>query len=237
MNKKPFGLSTITILQDFVSKIVGLYPAHLQHNLGKYIALKKAHFLTALSGIEGDYLDFGVFTGSSLAHSIRAYSSINGVDNREYVTQFYGFDSFKGFDENEREFSDHPFFKNENFVSSYEKVIKRISKLEKKYSVKSHIVDGFFKDTLINKNFAIEKVSIVLLDVDLYMATKEALNFLTPYVQNGMIILIDEYGVPFQSKNSPKSALFEWEKVSNFNLSYIASYGMSGAIYLVNTTN
>ena len=236
MNKKPFGLGTITILQDFVSKTVGFLPVHLQHNLGKYLALKKAHYLTALSGIEGDYLDFGVFSGSSLAHSIRAYNSISAVDNRKYNTQFYGFDSFKGFDESEKKYSDHPFFKNENFVWSYEKVNKRISKLEKKYSVESHIVEGFFKDTLINKNFSIDKASIVLLDVDLYMATKEALNFLTPYVQSGMIILVDEYGVPFQSKNSPKSALSEWEKENNFNLSYTASYGMGGAVYIVNNT-
>jgi len=66
------------------------------------------------------------------------------------------------------------------------------------------------------------------------MATKEALNFLTPYVQSGMIILVDEYGVPFQSKNSPKSALLEWEKENNFNLSYTASYGMGGAVFIVN---
>lgn len=107
--------------------------------------------------------------------------------------------------------------------------------MEKKYSVESHIVEGFFKDTLINKNFSIDKASVVLLDVDLYIATKEALNFLTPYVQSGMIILVDEYGVPFQSKNSPKSALLEWKK-NNFNLSYTASYGMGGAVYIVNNT-
>ena len=72
-NKDPFGISKLNIFQDLISNLLNLLPYTLEHNSGKYMAIRKAHYLTSIDGIEGDYLEFGVFTGSSFAHSMRAY--------------------------------------------------------------------------------------------------------------------------------------------------------------------
>ena len=58
MNKKPFGLGTITILQDFVSNS-RIFARSFTTQFGKYLA-QKSYYLTALSGIEGDYLDWSI---------------------------------------------------------------------------------------------------------------------------------------------------------------------------------
>ena len=67
-----FGfLSKLTFLQDFASNIIAKINPAVTHNLEKYHAIKKVMYLTAIEDIEGDYLEFGVFTGSSFCHSIR----------------------------------------------------------------------------------------------------------------------------------------------------------------------
>jgi hypothetical protein len=106
-------------------------PVHLQHNLRKYLALKKVHYLTAKSGIEGDYLDFGVFSGSSLAHSIRAYNSISGVDNRKYKTQFYGFDSLNDLMRVKKNIQTTLFLKMKTLFGHMKKLIKEFQSWKK----------------------------------------------------------------------------------------------------------
>jgi hypothetical protein len=59
-----FGfLSKLEFLQDWVSSLIsGINPA-IVHNLEKYHTLRKVHYLSAIENVEGDYLEFGVFTG------------------------------------------------------------------------------------------------------------------------------------------------------------------------------
>ena len=45
----------------------------VEHNLGKYHALKKAFYLTALENLHEDYLEFGVFTGGSFVFATKAH--------------------------------------------------------------------------------------------------------------------------------------------------------------------
>ena len=58
-----FGfLSKLEFLQVMASKLIsGINPAVI-HNIEKYYILKKVHYLAAIEELEGDYLEFGVFT-------------------------------------------------------------------------------------------------------------------------------------------------------------------------------
>jgi hypothetical protein len=61
-----FGLlSKLEFLQDWASMVIATINPALMHNLRKYHALKKVHYLAAIEGIEGDYLEFGVFRGGT----------------------------------------------------------------------------------------------------------------------------------------------------------------------------
>ena len=72
-----FGLlPRLNFLQDLASFLIANLNPDVIHNLGKYMALKKIHHMSAVEETEGDYLEFGVFTGSSFCHSIRCVKNI-----------------------------------------------------------------------------------------------------------------------------------------------------------------
>ena len=126
MPVKPFGLlSRLEFLQNWASAfIAGLNPAVI-HNLEKYYAIKKVCYLSALENIEGDYLEFGVFTGSSFSHALRCLRKLSSIHPSVAATKCYGFDSFAGFGSLEEE-DRHPFYTNENFETSLPQVERRV---------------------------------------------------------------------------------------------------------------
>ena len=71
MDSKFGFLSKLEFLQNFSSMFVASLNPAIIHNLEKYYTLKKVHYLSAIEDVDGDYLEFGVFTGSSFCHSIR----------------------------------------------------------------------------------------------------------------------------------------------------------------------
>ena len=87
-------LSKAVFLQNFLSFIVCKINPFVMHNFGKYVAIKKAFFYSAIEKIEGDYFEFGVFTGSSFCHAIQCARVNQKYDNTLDKIQFYGFDSF-----------------------------------------------------------------------------------------------------------------------------------------------
>jgi len=233
MSKKedPFLFAKFTFLQDILSFLLCLTPFALEHNFGKYLILRKAHFLTYVDGVQGDYLEFGVFTGSSFAHSIRAYKSLKNLDKREKEMKFFGFDSFQGFGKIDEK-TKHTFFQDHKFLWSANKVTKRASKLSTKYGVQTEIVEGFFEETLNSPStYDLEKAAIIFLDADLYGATQTALNFSLKLIQEGTIIIIDEY---FYFKGStefsPFGAFKEWCEQNKISYRFITHYGIGSGI-------
>ena len=87
-----FGiLSKLNFLQNWASAIIARLNPAIIHNIEKYSALKKVHYLSAIEGVEGDYLEFGVFTGSSFCHSIRCCKNLLKLNPNLKSTSFFGF--------------------------------------------------------------------------------------------------------------------------------------------------
>src|ERR1041385_259447 len=84
-------------IQNLIAKFIRLIPSVAAHNIAKYWSLKKAFYLTALDGVQGDYLEFGVFMGSSMAAAIEI--SKESPVPRQQPIRYFGFDSFEGFGE------------------------------------------------------------------------------------------------------------------------------------------
>ena len=57
-------LAKITFLQDILSFIISKINPLVVHNASKYMIIKKAFFFSAIEKIEGDYVEFGVLSGS-----------------------------------------------------------------------------------------------------------------------------------------------------------------------------
>ena len=224
-------LSKLYFLQNLLGRIIAQFiPPFLVHNLGKYFALKKAFYLVNLEELEGAYIEFGVFTGSSMACAIKCakYSRVGEVKKR----QFLGFDSFEGFgdlSENDK----HPFYKNLNFKTDYNSVNNRLTKvLGKKNKENLSLVKGFFNETCDGKEargYGVEKAAVILIDCDTYDGSKSSFNFIEQTLQDGTVLILDDY---FSYKGSPakgiKKAFEEWKETSKFKARFIDNYGMGG---------
>ena len=102
-------------IQNFVSSIITLIHPYFENTVSKYTAIKKAFYITAHDDTLGDYLEFGVFTGSSFNFAIKINRKIDKIFNKQTSCEFIGFDSFQGFGEI-KDFDQHPSFKNKFFL-------------------------------------------------------------------------------------------------------------------------
>lgn len=229
-----FGIiSKLEFLQDWASAMIaGLNPA-IVHNLEKYHTLKKVHYLSTIEDVEGDYLEFGVFTGSSFCHSIRCCKNLAKLNPRTINTKFYGFDSFSGFgtlaDDDK-----HPFYTDENFSTSLPSVNRRVKRVAG--NIKFQLVPGFFSESLKEgaKQLGIEKSRIIFIDSDTYSSAKEALTFCIPTLQEGTFIVLDDYySYRGSDKKGVKRAFSEFIALSNIKVRHVFTYGLGGAVYVV----
>jgi len=229
-----FGfISKLDFLQDWASTLIaGINPAII-HNIEKYYILKKVHYLSTIEELEGDYLEFGVFTGSSFCHSIRCCRKLSFLNKITLKTRFFGFDSFSGFGSLSEE-DEHPFYTNENFATSLKKVDRRIARVAKGIDYK--LIPGFFSDSLKNgaEAFGITQSRIIFIDSDTYTSSKDALSFSLPTVQEGTYIILDDY---FSYKGSKEKgvarAFAEFVELGELQVRHVFNYGMGGAVYVV----
>ena len=150
------------------------------HNLNKFIQIYKIWNNIKLDSIQGDYIEFGIFKGKSLYHSVKTAKKINAEKN---IT-FWGLDSFEGFP-----VENHEFYKAKNFKASKSKVKKSFNKYR---NVK--IIDGYFEDTLSSDELQnIENISFAFIDCDIYESAQVAFKFIKSKMTKGGFIMIDDF--------------------------------------------
>jgi len=220
-------------VKNFIKHL--LYPFRLL--LGRFIIIDnkqdsifyKAGSFISGDKIEGDYFEFGVYSGTTFAsayHSImEAYrasftpsqwnTDIDCQDrsNLWKKMRFFAFDSFQGLpkptgiDRHSSDFSEGKF---SNSMENFKNYIHS----ERVPSERVEIVPGWFHETLnqetINK-CGMKKASIVHIDCDLYESTKLVLEFIGPLLVDGAIIIFDDW---FNFKGNPnlgeQKAFTEW---------------------------
>ena len=100
-------------LQNFAASIISYIPPFLEFSIAKYIAIKKAMYITAVDQTYGSYMEFGVFTGSSFNFAMKINKQLEKTFEKTNC-EFIGFDSLKGFGKISED-DKHPFYKNETF--------------------------------------------------------------------------------------------------------------------------
>ena len=229
-----FGfLSKLEFLQDLASVLISWLNPAIVHNLEKYHTLKKVHYLSTIEDVDGDYLEFGVFTGSSFCHSIRCCKSLAKLNPKTLNTKFYGFDSFAGFG-TLAEDDKHPFYTDENFATSLPAVKRRAHRVAG--DIKFQLIPGFFSDSLRvgASQLGIKKSRIIFIDSDTYSSASQALTFCISTVQEGSFIILDDYYSYRGSEHKGvKRAFHEFVVQSNIKVRHVFTYGLGGVVYVV----
>jgi len=217
-------------LQNLVAKIVGGLHPTIEHNLAKIELIKKALFHCELEKIEGSYFEFGIYEGTSLYAAVNMHKKHFGSIERN----FYGFDSFddgfKYFDDNDK----HPFFKEGDFISSYSKVKKRF----KKYP-NVNLIKGYLEESIFNKKTTKicgeDKCAIIFIDTDLMNPSKIALDFIKPILEQGSIIILDDFfAYKGDSSKGTAGALNSFLSENNtIKLREYYKYGQGGISFIV----
>jgi len=123
-----------------------------------------------------DYLEFGVSGGSSLSWWLK--------HNENTDSKFYGFDTFEGLPEN------FGLFEKGSMASALESLNITDSRVT--------FYKGLFQDTLIPflNDYENGRKKLVHLDADLFSSTIFSLSQLYRFLNNGDILLFDEFAVP-----------------------------------------
>ena len=195
----------------------------------------------------GDYVEFGVYKGDTLAQSVLQYQQFKTwLENQKKEKEkwrnkvalgsplnkkifFHGLDTFQGMPENNEKFY---VFDKGNFKASFDDVYKRLNSLDEKV----FLYKGLFTETAkqLKNNLSNRKVSIVNIDCDIYSSTVESLSIINDYLQVGSIILLDDYN-SFNADNNKgqRKAISEFKNNSNWVIEPFFSYMFSGQSFLI----
>ena len=207
----------------------------------KALAFVQAWHLISRNGVEGDYIEFGVFQGETFKLALR--TSVNSFRTSaagRFGGRFIACDSFQGLPNVASMNQDDNVFKEGQYAWSLSDFKKSIARAAKNRDV--IILDGWFNQTLTPQSrlqHGIQKVAIANIDCDLYESTVPCLDFLTPLVQNGTILLLDDF---YLMKGSMKAgealATEQWLKTNpNIHLLPLMKYGVGGMMFIVNVTS
>lgn len=224
----------LEIFQVIASKIIsGINPA-VTHNIEKYKAIKKTVYLNSLEQNEGDYLEFGVYKGSSMSHAIRCFKKTQHLNPNQAKTRFFGFDSFNGFGKLD-DSDQHPFYVDQNFKTEYINVKNRIKKAIGNWGAGFQLIKGFFDQTLVNSNYDIKKIRIAFIDSDTYGSSKLAFKFIQDKISPGTHIILDDfYSYNGDPTKGVAGAFYKFIDQNNLKFRKIFNYGMGGVVIVIN---
>lgn len=216
--------------------------------IGQHGCIRTAASFVTWNQIEGDYLEFGVYRGESLAAAYKALRSnrsqhtVSDFDSpdykrwKEHPPRFFAFDSFEGLPPGatERQVDYFP-----GAYGCSEAEFRSNIAREGVDLVRVVTVPGYYDRSLnqdVKRKHVLTRASVVMIDCDLYESTVPVLDFLTDLVGQGTILIFHDW---FRFKGRPdcgeQRACREW-LARNPQLELIEYWreGPQAASFLVN---
>jgi len=155
-------------------------------------------------GVEGDYAEFGVWKGRTFIEAWRVAAKY------PVPRRFFAFDSFEGLPELQHHDEGGP-FKAGQFKHSRAEFEARLSRARMPPSATT-IIEGRFEETLMQPDrIGLYHVAVAWIDCDLYASTVPVLDYLTPRLSPGSVLIFDDW---FTFRASPEHgemrACTEW---------------------------
>ena len=199
-------------------------------------AQKKCFQHTLESGValNGDYMEFGIFKGYAFWHAQKVAADHNIDDMR-----FFGFDSFAGLpDVTDSDLSKNDVFYKGQYACDKETVTKNLDSSGVDWE-RTVLVEGYFNDSLtpeLRKKHNFQKISIALIDCDLYSSTKDVLDYIGNMVQDQTIFMFDDWNCYDRDDNRGQRKAFRefLEQNSELSAEPFFEYGAYGQIFIMN---
>ncbi|HEX8098457.1 MAG TPA: TylF/MycF/NovP-related O-methyltransferase [Pyrinomonadaceae bacterium] len=143
---------------------------------------------TAEAGPAGDYYEFGMFRGYSFW-----YAQASARRLRLDRMRFFGFDSFQGLPEPEGDESVE--FARGDYACGRAEVEGYLNKYGVDWS-RTTLVEGFYNESLkpeLKAERGMRPAAVVLIDCDLYTSTRDVLAFIDDLLQDGTVLMFDDW--------------------------------------------
>ena len=184
------------------------------------------------SAFEGDYYEFGLFRGGTFLATNQVLDTLGKKD-----TCMYGFDSFQGLPAATSIDAGDPRFFAGQFACSREEVEKNLISNGMDMS-RATLIEGFYEDVLteeLRAEHQFRQASVVLLDCDYYTSTKVALDWLSPYLRVGTLLLFDDWFSHDDNQElGQQKALAEWlEAYPSFRVEHLEDFREHGRSFII----
>ncbi len=157
---------------------------------------------SAAGRIQGDYYEFGIWAGATLHHAQQEAARLH-----LNTMQFWGFDSFSGLPE-VVDAGDGEVWTEADY--SCPRAV--VEDLHNHFGVdwnRVHLIGGWYKDTLTDslvQERDMSPAAVILVDCDMYTSAGKVLRFITPLLQDGTVLLFDDW----TRGEGEKRAFREW---------------------------
>lgn len=157
---------------------------------GGPVAIKAVMKLVADKGLLGDYYEFGLYRGYSFWTAQRSSldCGLNGM-------RFFGFDSFSGLPPVEGNDRRAGIFIPGDYSCTKEVVTNYLTDHGFDWS-RAALIEGYFDASLTDDakaQYGMGPAAVVMVDCDLYQSTVPVLTFLESLLQDGTIVLFDDW--------------------------------------------
>jgi O-methyltransferase len=183
----------------------------------------------------GDYLEFGVYNGTSLVSMFRESEAMGLRDMR-----LFGFDSFEGLPA-EAATDDGGKWQPGAWRSELE-FTEAVLEAEGVDRSRVFLVPGWFSHTCTEetaRRYRIAKASVIMVDCDIYTSTRDALNFCAPLIADRALVLFDDWNTgDLAAKNlGERKAFEEWlAEWGCFTATPFGSYRVKSETFMVTRT-
>ncbi|TFG48382.1 MAG: class I SAM-dependent methyltransferase [Candidatus Brocadiia bacterium] len=205
----------------------------------KPLVPEQAFYTSVLSAIDqlhervpamqfGDYLEFGVSRGTSLASVYRALLN-KGLSHVRLI----GFDSFQGLPP---EAADEGWVPGD-YKSSLEATRAYLASMDVDMR-RVTLVEGWFSQTCTEETkdrLSLEKASLIMVDCDIYTASRDVLRYAEPLIRDHAIVICDDWGSRTSDDQRGQSDAFEefLQEHPQLSAQSLPSYRPLSQIFLV----
>ena len=138
----------------------------------------------------GDYYEFGLFKGFTFWHAQQRAGKL-GLDEM----RFFGFDSFAGLPRPRGVDAESGEFREGQYAASQQEVRGHLDRHGVDWD-RTFLVAGFYEPLLtpeLRERLDMKPAALVLIDCDLYESTVPVLGFMAQLLQEGTIVLMDDW--------------------------------------------